>query len=57
MLQKGETALLTGSLKREAQKLIAIQDLGFVFAGKFLLYKPKLNLFSLDFADVSAGCV
>lgn len=35
MLQKGETALLTGCLKKDAQKMTLIQDLAFVIAGNF----------------------
>lgn len=51
-LQKGETVLLTECLKRTS-----ILDLVFVLAGSFLLYRPELNLSSLNLADVPAGCV
>lgn len=57
VLQKGEIALLTGCLRREAKEMSNIQDVFSVIARSFLLHKPKLDLLSLDLADVSAGCV
>lgn len=48
VLQKGEIALLTGCLRREAKEMSNIQDVFSVIARSFLLHKPKLDLLSLE---------
>lgn len=47
MFQKGETAPQTGCLKREVQKMTAIQDLVFVIAGMFCHINPNETFLAL----------